>query len=85
MRDKPEFDVGIIVGHLVLAGRPLELAQSVVAHYGASPSLSCSLALQFVGMEIMQRLIGVSQLPLAADLPRKEALLATSRELVLGR
>ena len=33
----------------------------------------------------MRRLIGVAQLPLAADLPRKEALLATSRELVLGR
>ena len=36
-------------------------------------------------MEIMRRLIGVAQLPLAADLSRKEALLATSRELVLGR
>ena len=81
----PEFDVGILVGHLLLAGRPLELAQSVFAHYGADPSLSRSLALQFAGMEIMRRLIGVAQLPLAADLSRKEALLATSRELVLGR
>ena len=43
------------------------------------------LALQFAGMEIMRRLIGVAQLPLAADLSRKEALLATSRDLVLGR
>ena len=81
----PEFDVGILVGHLLLAGRPLELAQSVFAHYGADPSLSRSLALRFAGMEIMRRLIGVAQLPLAADLSRKEALLATSRELVLGR
>ena len=81
----PEFDVGILVGHLLLAGRPLELAQSVFAHYGTDPSLSRSLALQFAGMEIMRRLIGVAQLPLVADLPRKEALLATSRELVLGR
>ena len=81
----PEFDVGILVGHLLLAGRPLELAQSVFAHYGANSSISRSLALRFAGMEIMRRLIGVAQLPLAADLSRKEALLATSRELVLGR
>ena len=46
----PEFDVGILVGHLLLAGRPLELAQSVFAHYGANSSLSHSLALQFAGM-----------------------------------
>ena len=77
--------MGILVGHLLLAGRPLELAQSVFAHYGANSSLSHSLALQFAGMEIMRRLIGVAQLPLTADLPRKEALLTTSRELVLGR
>ncbi len=81
----PEFDVGILVGHLLLAGRPLELAQSAFDYYGTDSSFSHSLALQFAGMEIMRRLIGVAQLPLAADLPRKEALLTTSRELVLGR
>ena len=60
----PEFDVGILVGHLLIAGRPLKLAQSVFAHYGANSSLSRSLALRFAGMEIMRRLIGVA--PVAA-------------------
>ena len=35
------------------------------------------------GMEIMRRLIGVAQLPLSADLARKEALLQLVRTLVL--
>lgn len=79
-----EFDVGIFVAHLLLAGRPQALVEAIFAHYGPSGSFDRDLALRFAGMEIMRRLIGVAQLPIAADLERKEALLAVSRALVLG-
>ncbi len=78
-----EFDVGILVGHLLLAGRPMALAEAVFAHYRPPAGFDRALALRFAGMEIMRRLIGVAQLPLSADLARKEALLQLVRTLVL--
>lgn len=78
-----EFDLGILVGHLLLAGRSPGLVDEVFANYRGAASFNRELALRFAGMEIMRRLIGVAQLPLIADLAQKEALLATSRELVL--
>ena len=80
---RAEFDVGILVGHLLLAGRPVALAEAVFGHYRAPTDFDRALALRFAGMEIMRRLIGVAQLPLSAGLARKEALLRISRTLVL--
>ncbi len=79
-----EFDLGILIGHLLLAGRPLALIETIFAHYRPGSSFRCDLALRFAGMEIMRRMIGVAQLPIAADLERKEWLLTTSRDLVLA-
>lgn len=78
-----EFDIGILVGHLLLADRPLALVEEVFDHYRPAAAFDRRLALRFAGMEIMRRLIGVAQLPLTVDLARKEALLDTSRRLVL--
>ncbi len=78
-----EFDLGILIGHLLLAGRSPTLFDEVFAGYRGAASFNRELALRFAGMEIMRRLIGVAQLPLIADLAQKEALLATSRELLL--
>ena len=78
-----EFDLGIFVGHLLLAGRPAALVERVFADYRGAAPLDRELALRFAGMEIMRRLIGVAQLPLVADLARKQALLNLSRKLVL--
>lgn len=43
-----------------------------------------SLAQGFAGIEIIRRLLGVSKLPLRADLAGREALLERGRALVLG-
>jgi 5-methylthioribose kinase len=45
--------------------------------------LDLGLVSAFAGVEIMRRLIGVAQLPLAYALDRKQALLQLSRRLVL--
>ena len=85
----PEFDLGVMVGHLHLAGQSGTLVDRVLARYdaerGTRPSdESRDLVARFAGAEIMRRLIGVAQLPLAADLARKDVLLARSQALILA-
>ncbi|MFT7693924.1 MAG: 5-methylthioribose kinase [Candidatus Latescibacterota bacterium] len=80
---RSEFDVGIIIAHLLLAARPLDYAGQVFDYYAAPSAFSNELALRFAGMEIMRRLIGVAQLPLAAGLEFKTQLLDLSEQLLL--
>lgn len=78
----PEFDVGVMIAHLLLSEQDRELAPRLLARYGRPRS--SELVWQFAGVEIMRRLIGVAQLPLSNDLERKVKLLMLSRELVLN-
>lgn len=78
-----EFDVGILIGHLVLAGTPLNRAIEVFDLYPSLPQFQPELALRFSGVEIMRRLIGVAQLPLDSDIDKKSELLAYSKKLIL--
>ena len=77
-----EFDVGVLVAHLLLAGNSLEYALGIFTRYDGPEDFSESLALGFAGVEIMRRLLGVAQLPLRADLRDKKMLLALSQRLV---
>ena len=77
-----EFDVGVLVAHLLLAGNSLEYALGIFTRYDGPVDFSQSLALGFAGVEIMRRLLGVAQLPLRADLRDKKMLLALSQRLV---
>ena len=78
----PEFDVGVMLAHLLLAAQPDAL---VTHHLGSfAGGYDGALVRGFAGAEIMRRLIGVAQLPLPASRERKHALLAKSRELVMG-
>lgn len=79
-----EFDVGVLVGHLLLAGRSPQCALGVFDYYEAPALFSREVALRFAGVEIMRRLIGVAQLPLGADLADKEHLLTLSQRLILA-
>jgi 5-methylthioribose kinase len=78
----PEFDVGVLLAHLHLAQQRDELIARVLPKYGAS--LNESLVWKFAGVEMMRRLIGVAQLPLACGLAEKARLLALSREWILA-
>ncbi len=78
-----EFDYGVMLAHLAIARTAVEGAQRVLAaahHEG----LDESLVLNFAGTEIMRRLIGVAQLPLAHTLGDKLRLLEVSRSLLLS-
>ena len=79
-----EFDVGVFMAHLFLAGCTDETAYSILDHYKKPTSFDDTRAFQYAGTEIMRRLIGVAQLPLQADLGQKEKLLLKAEKLVLG-
>jgi 5-methylthioribose kinase len=78
-----EFDYGIMLGHLALAAERRELAEQVLAS-ATTQRLDERLVMGFAGTEIMRRLIGVAQLPLACGIDVKRRMLDVSRQLVLS-
>jgi len=79
---EPEFDCGIMAAHLMIAGcGPAAIEKVRVS--AARRRLDIGLVAAYAGVEIMRRLIGVAQLPLAYGLDRKQLLLQRSRRLVL--
>lgn len=80
----PEFDVGVLIAHLILSGEGAQSAVSrVLDRYQLQSGFKTPLALRFAGVELMRRLIGVAQLPLRASLDTRAGWLRTSRELVM--
>jgi 5-methylthioribose kinase len=77
-----EFDYGVLIAHLILADALSSQLDAITAAV-SSRRLDAALVASYAGVEIMRRLIGVAQLPLTADLPRKRAWLARSRRLVV--
>lgn len=80
----PEWDVGVLLAHLALAGQPPELTDAVRRGYAAPPGFEWPVADGFAGVEITRRLLGVAQLPLSTDLDGKAALLEHARGLVVA-
>jgi 5-methylthioribose kinase len=80
----PEFDVGVLTAHLLMAGHPqgdiMGLLQSYVRPTGFSPGL----AMGFAGMEVIRRLLGVAQLPLTATDDTRSQWLQTARQMVIA-
>lgn len=80
----PEWDLGVMTAHLYFAGHSPSSIDGLFSRYAESASVDRSLALQFAGVEIMRRLIGVAQLPVKFGLERTTELLQLSQALVLG-
>jgi len=80
----PEFDLGVMIAHLYLADQKTDLIARLFEGYKPLAVFSRPLALQFAGVEIMRRLIGVAQLPLGYGLEKKIELLEVSHSLVLN-
>lgn len=82
-----EFDVGVLLAHLTLAGQSVALIEQGLAHYRAGVTevlpFSDALCWQYAGIEILRRLLGLAQLPLTLDLNAKQALVTTARQWLL--
>lgn len=77
-----EFDYGVMLAHLALARTSVDPAQRVL-EAARREDLDSALVLNFAGVEVMRRLIGVAQLSLPHDLDAKRRLLEVSRSFVL--
>lgn len=77
-----EFDVGVLLAHLHLAGQDSTMTEAVLRDYAAAPGFSSALARRYAGVEILRRLLGLAQLPLSIDLSAKQALIDTARGLL---
>ena len=70
-----EFDLGVLIAHLKMARQSDNIIKAVRQHYQAPPHFDETLMNQFVGIEIIRRLIGLAQLPLSLSLEEKDSLL----------
>lgn len=78
-----EFDLGVMLAHLHLSEQPDAVIEAAQALYEKPVGFDDQLLWQFVGVEIMRRLIGLAQLPLSLSLEKKVALLKKA-ELLLN-
>jgi 5-methylthioribose kinase len=79
----PEFDIGVFYAHLMLSCHPDDTAAFWLQVALEDTPYSKSLTLQYAGVEIMRRILGVAQLPVSLSLETKHSLLRRSREMVL--
>ncbi len=76
-----EFDLGVMVAHLIMATMEVEKLDLVSQLYRGA--IDKKLMSQVAGIEIMRRLIGLAQLPLERTLDEKDFLLRTAHKLIL--
>lgn len=85
-----EFDVGVLIAHLMLAAQSEDTIESILTHYAravsgsAAASFSVARCRHYAGIEILRRLLGLAQLPLALDLAAKLALITRARNWLLS-
>jgi len=70
-----EFDLGVLYAHLLMAEQPSTVFKAISKSYQQPAHFKEALLSQFVGIEILRRLIGIAQLPLSLDLATKKRLM----------
>lgn len=80
----PEFDIGVFHAHLLISRHEDDIASFWLEAALEGTALSKTLVVQYAGVEIMRRILGVAQLPVSLSLEAKGDLLERSREMVLA-
>lgn len=78
----PEFDLGVLIAHSIMTGHGIDaFAETLRIYQQTRPTnLDSDLLHQFVGIEIIRRLIGVAQLPLQVDIRQRKEWLEMGRQ-----
>jgi 5-methylthioribose kinase len=79
---KPEFDLGVMAAHLKMAQVNDTSIKRALELYQRPKDFNNQLFLQFCGVEIMRRIIGLAQLPLELTLPEKSDYLNFAYRLI---
>jgi 5-methylthioribose kinase len=77
-----EFDLGVMIAHLKMAKQDERMLEAVNASYNRPLNFDQQLLNEFIGIEIIRRIIGLAQLPLLLTLNEKEALLQDALKLL---
>ncbi len=80
----PEFDLGVMAAHLIIAGGAASSSADLSAHYqsqGGAPVDRVQLA-HYAGIEIWRRLLGVAPVSLPIDDDRRKTLIALAAHLI---
>ena len=80
-----EFDLGVLIAHLVMSEQPKSMIETILQTYQQPEDFKKGLLAQFVGIEILRRLIGIAQLPLSLDLTSKKQLMEQAAEWILSK
>lgn len=78
-----EFDLGVFAAHMLMSGLAPTDIEACLGHYPDLQSVQTPLVWQFAGAEVMRRLLGVAQLPLAASEAQKAAWLGRAHDWLL--
>ncbi len=79
-----EFEIGVMLAHLYLARQPKETLLGTVEGYRSLAPLNELLTRQFAGVEIIRRLVGVSQLPLPYGAGERKELLELAVRMTMS-
>lgn len=79
-----EFDLGVLIAHLKMSEQSHELIDEVLEKYLKGADFNEKLLNQFVGVEILRRIIGLAQLPLSLSLETKKELLTEAKGLIMN-
>ena len=79
-----EFDVGVMLAHLLFSGVSWEAAEQLGTAYRPPTGFDPKLCRGYAGMEVIRRLLGIAQLPLTASPAQKMDWLNTAQALVIG-
>ena len=80
---RPEFDVGVMLGHLKMTQMPNDTLKAMTDGYQRPNGFDDDLAVAFCGVEILRRIIGLAQLPLELTLEERRDLLEQGRNMIL--
>ena len=80
-----EFDVGVMLAHFKMAKVPDTLIQFANECYAAKNEINSQLLNQYIGVEILRRLIGLAQLPLSLSINEKISLINEACHLIADK
>lgn len=80
-----EFDLGVLIAHLLMAEHPTTIIKSLLNTYEQPQGFNQALLAQFVGIEMLRRLIGIAQLPLGLDVTAKTRLMEKAKNWIMER
>ncbi|MEO0330111.1 MAG: phosphotransferase [Bacteroidota bacterium] len=78
----PEFDIGVMVAHLIMAETAPEIIQQVLDEYQQPDGYDELLQQAYSGVEILRRIMGLAQLPLSLSLEEKQVLLIKASDWI---